>query len=163
MPQFDLSTFVPQLVWLTVFFAILYFGIVKLTLPKLGRVMTAREHKVADDIAQAEMAKNQADGIGTAYAAAIAEAQANARASVSSAKAEAARGVEARLAALTASLNEKQQAADAELVAARQRAMVEIETVTAEAAAEIVERLTGARPAGDQAARAASRALEGAI
>jgi F-type H+-transporting ATPase subunit b len=61
MPQFDLANFVPQLVWLTIFFAVLYFGIVRLTLPKLAKTMDAREGQVANDIATAERAKGEAD------------------------------------------------------------------------------------------------------
>jgi F-type H+-transporting ATPase subunit b len=162
MPQFDLANFVPQLVWLAIFFAILYFGIVKLTLPKLGKVMNERETKVGDDIASAERAKHQADEIAQRYEAGIAEAQGNARAAVTAAKAEVARSVEQQLSALAATLTEKQAAADAALAAARGKAMAEIETVAAEAAAEIVERLTGKRPSDAETSAAASKALESA-
>lgn len=162
MPQFDLSNFVPQLFWLTIFFAILYFGIVKATLPKLGRVMEAREGKVTGDLAEAEAAKRKADGIAEAYDASIAEAQANARTAVNEAKAEAARSVETRLSALSANLAERQAQSEAELASARQRSLGEIEAVAAEAAAEIVERLTGGRPDPAEARAAAGAALQGA-
>ncbi len=162
MPQFNLANFVPQLAWLAVFFAILYFGIVKLTLPKLGKVMNEREHKVGADIAGAEQAKQQADEIARQYEASIAEAQANARSAVSAAKAEVSRSVEKRLSALAATLGERQQQAEAELAEARSKAMAEIETVAAEAAAEIVTLRTGKRPAETETVAAASKALESA-
>jgi F-type H+-transporting ATPase subunit b len=160
MPQFRFGeVLVPQLVWLAVFFLILYFGIVKLTLPRLGRVMNEREGVVTGDLGAAEAAKAEADRIQSDYDAGIGEAQARARSALNDAKLAAARRVEARLAEVDASLNERQHASDEELSAARQKALGEIEGVAAETAATIVERLIGARPEPDAAAEAARRAL----
>lgn len=161
MPQFDLDNFVPQLAWLTIFFAILYFGIVKLTLPKLGRVMTAREDKVSGDLSTAEAAKAEADRIDEAYAAGIADAQGRARASLTEARVHATKAVEGRLAASAAELGAKNDAALGELAQARSKALKNIEAVAADAAADIVERLTGGRPDTDAASRAARAALAG--
>jgi len=159
MPQFELENFVPQLVWLTIFFAILYFGIVKLTLPRLGRVMQERESTVADDIATADSAKQEADRIAAEYEAAIAEAQGRSRAQIGEAKSAAARAVEQRLAALAAQLDEQQRAAEADLDVARRQGLDQIQAVAAEAASDIVERLIGSRPERDEATRAADSAL----
>jgi len=146
MPQFDLSNFAPQLVWLTIFFAILYFGIVQMTLPKLSRTMDAREKQVGGDIASAEAAKAQADTLSSAYAMGIEEAQRAARSALGDAKAKAAMNVEAAVKAGNAVIADKAAVADAALATARSRAMSEIESVSADAAADIVERLTGRRP-----------------
>ena len=147
MPQFNLDNFVPQLVWLTIFFAILYFGIVRLTLPKLGKTMTAREDQVAGDLSTAERSKADADAMAATYAAGIADAHASARAAIAEAKAKAAASVESAVAAGNVELEEKAAAADAALSLARDNALGEIEGVATDAAADIVERLTGKRPA----------------
>lgn len=160
MPQFKFGeVLVPQLVWLTIFFAILYFGIVKLTLPRLGRVMSEREGVVTGDLGAAEQAKAEADRIQSDYDAGIGEAQACARAAVNDAKTAAARSLEARLAEVDAGLAERQRASEEQLAGARERALGEIEGVAADTAAEIVERLIGARPDAAAASRAATRAL----
>jgi F-type H+-transporting ATPase subunit b len=160
MPQFRFGeVLVPQLVWLAVFFLILYFGIVKLTLPRIGRVMNEREGVVTGDLSAAEAAKAEADRIRTAYDADIGEAQARARSALNDAKTAASRSVEARLGEVDATLNERQRASDEELAAARGRALGEIEGVAAETAATIVERLIGDRPEPQAAADAARRAL----
>jgi len=99
MPQFDLANFTPQLVWLALFFAILYFGVVSLTLPKLGRVMTAREDQVTGDIATAETAKAEADRMAADYDASVVAAQDSARAKLGVARATAVKTLEERLAA----------------------------------------------------------------
>lgn len=160
MPQFKFGeVFVPQLVWLAIFFLILYFGIVKLTLPRLGRVIEQREGVVSGDLGAAETAKAEADRIQSDYDSGIGEAQAQARVALNDAKASAARSVEARLAEVDAGLAERQRTSDAQLTDARQRALGEIEGVAADTAAEIVERLIGARPDPAAASQAASRAL----
>ncbi len=156
MPQFDLANFVPQLAWLTVFFLILYFGIIKATLPKIGRVVDERERTVGDDLSTAANAKTDADRIRADYEAAIAEAQAKAQQSVGEAKGEAGRSTEARLAELGRELEARIGEAQAGIVRAREGATAEIERIATEAAAEIVARLTGDKPAEDEVATAVS-------
>jgi len=159
MPQFDLANFVPQLAWLTVFFLILYFGIIKATLPKIGRVVDERERTVGDDLSTAANAKTDADRIRADYEAAIAEAQAKAQQSVGEAKGEAGRSTEARLAELGRELEARIGEAQAGIVRAREGATAEIERIATEAAAEIVARLTGDKPAEGEVATAVSSAV----
>jgi F-type H+-transporting ATPase subunit b len=161
MPQFELSNFVPQIAWLAIFFAILYFGIVRLTLPKIGRVVDDREAKVTGDLSAAEAAKANADMIEAAYHADIAEAQAKARAAVAEARGKAAKATEAKLAAADAAADAKIVEAQARIDKARDEASASIEAIAADAAADIVERLTGKRPDGTVAAKAARAAIAG--
>ena len=160
MPQFDFSTvFWPQFIWLAVFFAILYFGVVKLTLPKLGRVMQAREDQVSGDLDSAQGAKAEADRMAAEYDAGVATAQDAARAKLTEARAAAAAALEAKLKASNAVLEQQAADAQASLDAARNSALGQIEGVAADAAADIVERLTGKRPADAAVAKAAQAAL----
>jgi F-type H+-transporting ATPase subunit b len=160
MPQFQFAeNFVPQLVWLAIFFSILYFGIVQLTLPKLGKTMTARENQVAGDIAAAESAKGAADTMAADYAEGIDAAHARARAAIAQAKGKASAGLEAKLAVANATMAEQAGVAGAALAAAREKALGEIESVAADAAADIVERLTGKRPDAALVSNAAKSAL----
>lgn len=159
MPQFDFAFFLPQMAWLAVTFAILYFAVVRTTLPKLGKVMQAREDKVLGDLNQAQAAKAEADSATEAYKAALLKVQDEARTLVASARAAAQKDVEARLHGVDAELAAKLEAAQADLDAARAKASAEIAGIAAEAAGSIVERLTGARPSEDQAAAAARAAL----
>ncbi|ODU19752.1 MAG: hypothetical protein ABS87_13345 [Sphingomonas sp. SCN 67-18] len=162
MPQFDIANFVPQLAWLTVFFAILYFGIVRLTLPKIGTVRTAREGQVSGDLNTAETAKAEADRIETDYAAGIADAQGKARAALTEARAKIAKSVETKLAKAGDKVAAKAATAQTALAAARADALAGVQSVAADAAADIVERLTGTRPTAAEAARAAGGAIAGA-
>jgi F-type H+-transporting ATPase subunit b len=161
MPQFDFAnpTVWAQVFWLAACFAILYFGIVKLTLPKLARTIDARETQVTGDIATAEAAKAEADALALTYAAGIEDAQKSARGKVAEARAKAAASVEKTVAAANEQLAEKAAAADASLSSARTKALGEIESVAADTAADIVERLTGKRPDLATIKKAASAAM----
>ena len=156
MPQFDFANvFIPQLFWLAVLFVILYFGVVRLTLPKLGRVMEARENKVSGDIASAEKAKNQSDKLNEDYQQGLVEARENARALLADTKAKSSASVEKKMAAASKKADDAIASAQAEIDKARVSAMSEIENVAAEGASAIVERLTGKAPTPAAAAKAA--------
>jgi len=160
MPQFEFANFIPQMAWLALVFAILYFAVVTPTLPKLGRVVQAREDKIGGDIAAADAAKSHADGVAADYAAQIAASQNAARAAIAKAKDDSAQSVAAKLGVTDAELKARAEAAQAQLETARTSALAEIEAVVAESAADIVHKLTGVRPASDAASLAASSAFQ---
>lgn len=151
MPQFDPANFLPQLVWLGFFFAILYFVIVKSTLPRVDRVMEKRETIITDDLNAAERAKHEADELQSRYEQGLADAQANARTQLDKARESAAKRLEARLAKAGSAMADKQAAAEARLADTREQALAQVGTVAEEAAADIVERLIGQRPAPEEA------------
>jgi F-type H+-transporting ATPase subunit b len=159
MPQFDFANFVPQMAWLAILFAVLYFVIVRATLPKLDKVIGQREGTISGDINAAESAKAEADAVSSAYAVSLRKAQDEARAHLAGARGEAQRAIEAELAEVDQSIGGRLQAAQSALDAATSKAMVEIETVAGEAAGDIVERLTGVKPAAEAASAAAKTAL----
>ena len=147
MPQFDLANvFLPQLFWLSVLFAILYFGVVRLTLPKLGNVMEERENKVSGDIELAEKAKLASDKLNEDYQIGLASARDEARKMLADAKSKAAASVEKKSANAQKKADETIAAAQVEIEKARASAMQEIEAVAADGASSIVERLTGKAP-----------------
>lgn len=146
MPQFHLDNFVPQLAWLAFFFAILYFGIVRATLPRIGGLVDRREATIKGDIATAETAKAAADRIRDDYEAAIASAHGEAQAAIVAAKAASTRATEARLAEAGQTVDARLAEAQASLDAARGGAMAEVERIAAEAAVEIVALVSGRRP-----------------
>lgn len=155
MPQFDFgNVFIPQLFWLAVFFVILYFGIVRLTLPKLGQVIDQRESKIAADLSGAQTAKEQADGLTDANQALIAERRETARASMANAQAAAAAARAEKIAAADAASHRQIADAEARISAARSAAEVSLADAAVESTKAIVARLTGSEPT-DADARAA--------
>ncbi len=150
MPQFDPANFAPQIAWLAIIFAVLYFGIVRLTLPKVGRVVEQREAQVGGDILAAEAAKLQADEIAAINARELKAAREAAQASLAAAKTETSKSIEVRLKAIDAELRTKLEAAEVQVAAARDAAKGEIETLAHTLSNDIVARLLGrAAPAGN--------------
>jgi len=160
MPQFDFANvFIPQLFWLAILFAILYFGVVRLTLPKVGAIMEARETKVSSDIDAAEKAGTESENLNEGYQNDLNEARENARTILADAKAKSTASVEKKLANASKKADEAIAAAQTDIETARVKAMAEIETVAAEGAGAIVERLTGNAPSTTVVNKAAKAAF----
>ena len=159
MPQFQLENFIPQLAWLALFFVILYFGIVRATLPRISRVIDEREATVEADLSTAEGAKGEANSIRSAYEQEIAGARGQAQAAVAEAKSRTARAIEERLAKVNAEIEEKTGAAQAAIGAQREAAMGEVARIAEGAAGEIVERLIGRAAAQDDVKQAVGAAI----
>lgn len=160
MPQFDFANvFVPQLFWLAVFFSVLYFGIVRPTLPKLGRVMDERTGKIEGDLAQAQAAKAAADDLTSTYTAELERNCEAARGALAEAKAAAAVAREQRVTAADAETDARLADAEARIATARDQARASLRDVAVESAQAIVTRLTGATPSPDAAAGAVSAAM----
>src|ERR1700726_1651418 len=82
MPQLDISTFTPQLVWLTIWFVVLYLLMAKLAMPRIARAMEARRRRREDDLARAAQLKAEAEAANAAYQKTLAEARAQAQAAI---------------------------------------------------------------------------------
>lgn len=159
--QFGLAIY-SQLFWLILVFGIVYFGIARRTLPKVEETIQARAKRIADDLAAAEAARAKADADEEAYRAGLAEARARAVKATQEAKAESAREAEAKVKAADALLAGKAGEADARLKAAKAEALAGIEAVAADAARDIVARLSSATVSESEAAAAVKSALAAA-
>jgi F-type H+-transporting ATPase subunit b len=143
VPQFDSASFASQLFWFGVFFALLYFAVVRPTLPKVGKVIDARETQVAGDLDRAEAAKGAADTLRRDHDVAMKAARDAAQAAVAAARDEAAKAADARLKALKARLDADAEAAAAALDLARASARAGLESVVTELTSEAVAKLAG--------------------
>lgn len=160
MPQFDFAhVFWPQLAWLAVIFSLLFFGVVLPTLPKLGRAIDARENKIKNDIEEAETAKAESDNLALANAETLVKAQNEARAALTEMKAKAAQSTEKKLAAANVKIDAKMAKASEELAKIQSEMLAGIEAIAVESAADIVEKLGGAKPSAVAAKVAAKSAL----
>ena len=160
MPQFDFSNvFWPQIFWLAVFFAALYFGIVRLTLPRLGKVLDERAAKIDGDLDAARLAKDEADRITNEFNDELQRSREAAHDRIGAAKSEAAKAAEARLAEADAQAQAKIEAADQRIAAALAAAHTSLREVAVDNARAIVARITGKE--ADQSA--VERAVDAAM
>jgi F-type H+-transporting ATPase subunit b len=161
MPQIAqvAATYASQIFWMLVIFAIIYFAIGRGMVPKIEATVDARDGRIADDLAAAHAARAAADATEAAYRVRMDAARNGARVETEKAKADAVLAAEARVKAADAALAVKADEADADLRQVTDRALSGIETVAAEAAQDIVFRLSGVQVAPDDASRAARAAL----
>ncbi|MEC7398311.1 MAG: F0F1 ATP synthase subunit B', partial [Pseudomonadota bacterium] len=79
MPQLDISTYPPQLVWLLITFVALYLVVWKVALPRIVDVRESRQRRIEDDLGKAETLRTEAETVLAAleksHADAAAEAQ----------------------------------------------------------------------------------------
>ena len=146
MPQLDISTFAPQIVWLVITFTALYLLMARVALPRIGTVIEHRRDRIASDLDAAARLKEETDEVIAAYEAELAEARGRAhhiaaetREKLNGELAEERAEVEARLAKKTAE-------AEKGISDTKAKAMAEVDRAAADAAAEIITSLTGLKP-----------------
>ena len=161
MPQLDISTFTPQLVWLAIWFVVLYLLMAKLALPRIARAMEARRRRREDDLARAAQLKAEADEASAAYQKTLAEARAQAQATIKEASDRLAADAAARQRALAATLAEQIEAAERRIAATKEQALAEVRGIAVDVGRSIVEKLTGAVPDAAKMAAAVDSSLSG--
>ena len=156
MPQLNqlMLVYQSQWFWLLLVLAVIYFGVGRGMVPKIEKVVEDRNARIASDLAAAERARAEADAAEERARQADLEARAAALQVTAQAKAKAAKDAEGRLAKADAAVGEKLALAEAALAKARKGALAGIEKVAAEAAQDIVTKVSGGRVTAAQAGAA---------
>ncbi|MBI1243575.1 MAG: F0F1 ATP synthase subunit B' [Alphaproteobacteria bacterium] len=156
MPQLDHTWFASQIFWLFVIFAIFYFVLSKLVLPKLGAAIEGREKRIEGDLARAGSLKGESDAMIATYEKALAESRAKAQAVRAETEAKLAKEAAAKSAELNAALADKIKAAETRIGQARKDALSNVESLAAEIAVEAARKIAGLT-VSEADARAAAR------
>jgi F-type H+-transporting ATPase subunit b len=143
LPQFDPVWWPGQIVWLLIIFAVVFVLMKTVFIPRVGGTIARRNEQIAGDIAAARELKAQAEAQAEEAAAETAQARAQSRRLAEEAKGRARAEAQERQAAEEARLAQTMAAAEADIRAAREKAMVNVRAVAAETAEAIVEKLTG--------------------
>jgi F-type H+-transporting ATPase subunit b len=159
MPQLDVSTFVPQLVWLAITFVALYLLMSKLGLPRVNAVIEARRKRLDDDLTRATEIKAEAEAVLAAYQKTLADARAQAQAVIKERTDQFAAEAAERQRRLAESLAEQTRAAEREIRAAKQRALAEIRDVAVDVARSVTEKLIGSAADEEKLIPAVDRAM----
>jgi F-type H+-transporting ATPase subunit b len=159
MPQIEQlpDIFFSQLFWLLVVFGIVYFGIGRGMVPKIQSVVDQRDQKISADLAAAQRAREEAEETEEAYRERIEASRSEAMKLAQQAKQKGALEAEQRLKAIDEQIGARVAEAEARIQAALAEARRELEPVAAEAASQLVAKLTG-RTVGQDEARAAVKA-----
>ena len=158
MPQLDLSTFAPQLIWLAITFFGLYMVMWKVVLPRIGAAIEQRRSKIADDLDAAQQLKQDTEKAIAAYEAALAEARARAHAIAQETRDRLKGEIEAERARVDGEVAGKVAEAEQAIAASRDRALAEVKSLAADIAGEIVDQLIGLSVTRQDVQRAVERA-----
>ena len=161
MPQISQigEIFASQLLWLAVTFGLIFLIIGRGMLPKIQATVDARDARIAEDLKQAEGAREAADRLEESYRERMNKSRAESARVAAEAKAAAARSTEARVAEADKALNAQLDAAQSRIAEARQASLGEIEKVAAEAAQAMAERVAGLSVEGEAAREAVRQEL----
>lgn len=154
MPQLDMASYAPQLFWLVVTFVVLLVLMWGVGLPRVRRVLEARQQRITGDLEQAEKLRADAEDALKAYEAALAEARSKAHAVLAETQAKLAEDAAQQRAKLDAELAEKAADAEGRIRQAREQALANVREVAAGVAQAATARLIGVEPS-QQASEAA--------
>ena len=160
MPQLDINTYLPQVVWLVITFTALFLVMWRLAVPRIADVLEARQKRISDNLDKAQESKKEAEETLAAYEQTMAEARAGAQAVINEASGQLAEEAAEREAKLALDLGQKIAASEAEIEKAVDQAMENVRAVAVEVAAAALERLTGKAAPEKDLAKAVDRALE---
>ncbi len=149
MPQLDIGTYAPQLIWLAIVFIALYLVMSWKVLPRIGTVLGERRDRIEGDLSDAEQFKKNAEKAFADYEEKLAEARAKAQEIVKASQDKARAEIEARQSELSADLAKKGEESAAQIEKAKTEALSHIREVASDAAGAIVERLIGTEPKSD--------------
>jgi F-type H+-transporting ATPase subunit b len=154
MPQLDVSTFLPQLVWLAITFIGLYVLMTALVLPRIGRVLAERTDRIEGTLVRAQALRAEAEAARDSDDSAPSAARAKAHDEVVRVMERAKADTNSRLEAQAHALAAKAREAEANVERAKDRALAGINEAAAEIAKAAAEKLLGA-PVDAGAAQAA--------
>lgn len=150
MPQFDPSTFSPQLFWLVVTFAVLFVAVWRHALPRLSGILEARQQRIDSDLDKAAALKAEAEQVAAEYEKALAEARDKAATAIKQAGDEMASEAAKRHEVFGQELAARTAEAEQRIAAARDEALGNIKTVAEEAAGAATAKLIGVELSAEQ-------------
>ena len=158
-PPFDSSTFPSQLLWLAITFALMYYLMAKVALPRIGGILEVRRDRIASDLDMAERLKQESEDAEAAYQKALANARAKAFTIAETARDEARAASDAQRAEAEAALNEQLAAAEKRITEIKSKALSDVGAIAGEAAEAIIAALTGSEAGRAEVDQAVARAM----
>ena len=149
MPQFDPASFASQIFWLVLLFGLLWLILARAGLPRVERIFEDRAQRISNDLEMAEKYSADAEQVQQRYEHSLDQA----RAAAQSVLADAHDNLAAKLAAteqeLDARLSKRLDEAEARITQEKQAALSDVAGVAAEAASDLLAKLSLPTDAAD--------------
>jgi F-type H+-transporting ATPase subunit b len=168
MPQITQLPFIftSQLFWLALAFGVIFFGIGRGMLPTIRSTVAVRDSKITEDLEKTTAARAAAAATEAEWRARLDNARIEAAQIAQQAKQASARETETQVKAALDEIDAKVERARLRIRAAVQAARVQMDVVAAEAAEQMVEKLTGLKIDRKDAAQAVAvefKLLDGTV
>jgi len=161
MPQLDFAFYLPQIVWLTIAFAVLYVLMARVALPRIAEVLEEREDRVADDLDRARGLKEEAEQVLAAYERELIEARSKAHAVAQESRRKLASEVAEKKAEVECVLNAEAAKAAERIAETRNQAMANLHELAQEVTLAAMARLIGRDPPDASLRSAVEAEIEG--
>lgn len=158
-PPFDATTFASQLLWFVITFAVLYYLMAKVALPRIGGILEGRRDRIAADLDQAERLKGESEDAAAAYEKALGDARARASGIADTARDAAKAKAETQRAEVEEELAGKLTAAESRIAEIKNEALAEVGAIAGDAAEAVVTRLIDAKLTAGEVKDAVAEAL----
>jgi len=163
MPQFDVTTFSPQIIWLVISFLVLYFLMAKVALPRIGGILEERQARIDNNLDAAQSLRNESNAEAEAYEESMAEARERARSTIYDATQEMSADSARRHEELGERLSGELKLAEQRIAEAKAAAITGIQDAATSVAAQATERLIGIEPGDEAVASAISDAFNTSV
>ena len=154
MPQMEFGDYVPQIFWLIIAFATLYFAMAQWALPRIADILEARKRRLDHDLESAERLRDEATQTLAEYNAAISAARGESELILSETRGNIQNEIKRRLDDLNVRLEREVAESEARIKDIMAQAVGELVVAASDAARAATERLAGVE-VSEERARAA--------
>jgi F-type H+-transporting ATPase subunit b len=143
-------------VWLAITFALLYWLLSRIALPRISQVMEERRERIQRDLSEAERLKSETEAALKSYEQSHAEARSKAQAIAAEMRNKLAAQAEQERQRLDAELAAKLADTEKQIAETKARALASVNDIAADTAGVIVAKLIGQEASADEVRRALS-------
>lgn len=154
LPQLNAPDFAPQLIWLAITFAALYFILSRWSLPRIAEVIEERRDRIQRDLDKAERLKVETEQALAAYEQELATARNRAGGIAREMRDKLAAEVESERARVDQQVGAKLAEAETRIARMKAAALDQVNEIATEAASAVVVKLIGKETSADEVRRA---------
>jgi len=158
-PPFDSTTFASQLLWFAITFALLYYLMSKVALPRIAGILEDRRDRIASDLDLADRLKQESEAALAGYEKELAEARIRANAIAEGARDGAKQATAAKRAVIEANLAAKLEAAGKRIGEIKSKALADVGEIAAETTDALIKALVDTDVTGREVADAVSSVM----
>lgn len=142
-PPLDPNNFAPQIIWLAITFAMLYWLMSKIALPRIGEVIEERRDRIQRDLDAAEALKAETEKAIADYEQALSDARSKASGIARETREKLAAQTDKKRQESEAQVNAKIAEAEGRIDAMKTKALTSVSDIASETASAIVAKLIG--------------------